>query len=733
MMKPKCIIKAFLLGCATSVFLFGHSTIYASSIKSDKVAKETFLLDVPSEMPKPELPPITDIPPVDIVIPEIPTDIPTPTQEVLPSDTPTPTQEVLPSDIPMPTDEVTPGSTPTPANEVTPSDTPTPTDEITPTETPTPTPSIYAIDMDGFKVYKEKEGRYYRATIEKQGVLLLNGADIYDLDYNKISSYSSKRLRLPVGEYYINKCSGVSFSVDSGYAEMEYNNSYDTANYISTDTVYTANINKVYGSDIDQYSFALSSKSLVYVKLTSSTENDYSIKISKEESNGNVTSFYEGHSTGVNFKSNRYRLESGTYFLTISSWNNDDSDYQFEVVTESNSVGNYETESNDTEGSATTLALATDYIGNTSDSQDKDYYAFRVEHTGKAVITMTIPRGCDNRLFEVLCYKEGSSYYSSAASFSTTENPVNVSKAFDVKPGLYYIKVSSGKYGSNFAAYSAIEYKIRVNVTEIKKITGLKIVSNSKTYMLGDKKQLTVTYNPTDTTETGVNWKTSDDEIATISSDGVLTCIAEGEVKITATSKVEDEYSDTITIKVKTNKSKVDTKNTKKPKKEGKVYDVETVDIGDSINLDFNYDDEKLEFSSSNRSIGKVTKDGEVTFCKSGKVTISVTREDGSVDKYRYSVNKKASSDATLKKIKASKGKIKKTGKSTYTITLSKKQNSTTIIPVTNHKKASYNIDYWYDNKKTVWVDSGEQEKVKVYVTAENGKKKTYTVIIKRQ
>lgn len=72
---------------------------------------------------------------------------------------------------------------------------------------------------------------------------------------------------------------------------------------------------------------------------------------------------------------------------------------------------------------------------------------------------------------------------------------------------------------------------IQVPVSSIK-------LSATATVLGGQTKQLTVTYEPTTATQRGINWKSSNTDIAIVSNTGLVTWKSPGQVTITATSSV---------------------------------------------------------------------------------------------------------------------------------------------------------------------------------------------------
>jgi uncharacterized protein YjdB len=87
-------------------------------------------------------------------------------------------------------------------------------------------------------------------------------------------------------------------------------------------------------------------------------------------------------------------------------------------------------------------------------------------------------------------------------------------------------------------------------VTVTVPLVGISIPS-SFTMGVGSSSLLTVTYNPTNTTEQGVTWSSDNTEVATVdSSTGEITAVSVGTTTITARSTANDTISDTCTVTV---------------------------------------------------------------------------------------------------------------------------------------------------------------------------------------
>lgn len=75
-------------------------------------------------------------------------------------------------------------------------------------------------------------------------------------------------------------------------------------------------------------------------------------------------------------------------------------------------------------------------------------------------------------------------------------------------------------------------------------------LSGANSIQIGKTTQLSATFTPENTTETGIEWTSSDKAIATVSSTGLVTGVASGTVKITAKSTYLSSINAEITIEV---------------------------------------------------------------------------------------------------------------------------------------------------------------------------------------
>lgn len=158
---------------------------------------------------------------------------------------------------------------------------------------------------------------------------------------------------------------------------------------------------------------------------------------------------------------------------------------------------------------------------------------------------------------------------------------------------------------------------VEVTVTEIP-LGSIAITEIIDTIDRGQTHKFGITYNPEDTTDDKtVTWTTSDEEIATIDEDGVLTAKKEGTVDITA--KV-GEKTDTITVEVKEYHLKgLDLSKNGTKLEEGKEYNI---DIG--LNPENCTDKIRFEWMTSDESVVELFEDGTYKALKEGKAKITI-------------------------------------------------------------------------------------------------------------
>ena len=155
-----------------------------------------------------------------------------------------------------------------------------------------------------------------------------------------------------------------------------------------------------------------------------------------------------------------------------------------------------------------------------------------------------------------------------------------------------------------------------------------KIKLNKKTLNLKVKKSewLSATVKPKDATAAGdLEWTSSDESVAKVSNWGEVTGVGAGECTITC--KATDGSGVTAECKV-TVKGK--SKNSKNELKLAEPVEKVKLKVGESQRITLTNADMKVKWSSSDKSVAKVTSSGKIKAVGKGKCTITCEAEDGS-------------------------------------------------------------------------------------------------------
>ena len=184
-------------------------------------------------------------------------------------------------------------------------------------------------------------------------------------------------------------------------------------------------------------------------------------------------------------------------------------------------------------------------------------------------------------------------------------------------------------------------------------VTGVKIQGNSSMVING-KQTLKAVITPSNASNKGVTWESSDKSIATVDSKGNVVAKAKGTVTITVTTK-DGNHKATLNINVK---EQLVTKITISGDK--KVNVGKTITLKASVSPS-NATNKGVTWSSSDESIATVDANGKVTGKKAGKVTIKATAKDGSKVSKTYTievVEEKVTYTITLKEVPDPLGSI---------------------------------------------------------------------------
>ncbi len=152
----------------------------------------------------------------------------------------------------------------------------------------------------------------------------------------------------------------------------------------------------------------------------------------------------------------------------------------------------------------------------------------------------------------------------------------------------------------------------------------IKVLQPAKTELkAGETLQLVAEVSPEEATDKSVRWTSSDSEIATVDSNGVVSAIGVGEVEITATDSAGHRTSVRLTVVPTLSDSVVIPEPTTKVFKAG-----ETIQLTATI-YPATTTDKSVTWKSSDENIATVDANGLVTATGVGTVTITVITADG--------------------------------------------------------------------------------------------------------
>ncbi|WP_270566051.1 Ig-like domain-containing protein [Clostridium beijerinckii] len=265
-------------------------------------------------------------------------------------------------------------------------------------------------------------------------------------------------------------------------------------------------------------------------------------------------------------------------------------------------------------------------------------YSYNLDGTNQGIIRT--PKGEDLLIYNLMAY-DGNLYYLSYKTDATytylmeinkidlsdnTDTPaLNINDGFSISHGSlpnisFYIN------NNNFVVTS--DGSTKNFPISIIKASGITISGTNSINVKGGTTQLTATVAPNNATDKTVTWSSSDESIATVDSNGLVTAKTDGAVVITAKtndgSNIQNTYNVSISgqTDVKTTGITIDGTDTITTKS-GTTQLTATVTPSNAT-------DKTVTWSSSDNSIATVDSNGVVTAKADGTVDIKATANDGS-------------------------------------------------------------------------------------------------------
>ena len=217
-------------------------------------------------------------------------------------------------------------------------------------------------------------------------------------------------------------------------------------------------------------------------------------------------------------------------------------------------------------------------------------------------------------------------------------------------------------------------------------VSSISLGQTTAEMLIGETVQLTATILPSNATDKSVTWASSKQSVATISNNGLITAVAEGQSTITASAggksatclvTVSSGFVAVVSISLDRESITLE--------EEGSTTLVATVKPDDAT-------DKSVAWSSSNTSIATVDQSGKVTAVKEGSATITARASD-----------KQATCSVTVKKkvIAVTSVTLNKTE-----LSLNKGQSETLTATVKPDNATDKSVTWSSSNNEVATVDS---------------------------
>lgn len=163
---------------------------------------------------------------------------------------------------------------------------------------------------------------------------------------------------------------------------------------------------------------------------------------------------------------------------------------------------------------------------------------------------------------------------------------------------------------------------VKNNLVKVK-VSDVTLRSTHINIMPGSKYSLTPVVAPDNASDQSLNFTTSNADVATVSSTGMITAVGEGKAYITATTVDGSNISRNCVVEVS-----YPIENVKIDKSSASIKVGKTLTLKASIEPSF-ASNKDVKWATSNKSVATVSQDGVVTAKKAGSVVITITTKDG--------------------------------------------------------------------------------------------------------
>ena len=225
------------------------------------------------------------------------------------------------------------------------------------------------------------------------------------------------------------------------------------------------------------------------------------------------------------------------------------------------------------------------------------------------------------------------------------------------------VVTATGKGKATITATSTVDSKIKATfkITVKKKVQVQAVYLNydERSRYVGQSFTLVPSMNPSNATFPEVTWKSSDKKIAKVDKNGKVKALKKGTAVITCTSVDNPRVSATCIVNVK-----VRTEDVSLPTKKLTIYTTQTKTLKATVSPS-NASNKKVTWSSSDKSVATVSKNGKITAKKAGKTTITVKTKNGG---YKATCVVTVKKYVKLKSFKLNKASVTIKDGKTYTL-----------------------------------------------------------------
>ena len=323
-------------------------------------------------------------------------------------------------------------------------------------------------------------------------------------------------------------------------------------------------------------------------------------------------------------------------------------------------------------------------------------------------------------------------YVGNLFSKTSLGKPTSIKFIDDIKNHIEDIAISDKNYYEFTFGSEKYAFKL-VKSAANKPIISIKVNKTSLSMVKGKTEKLVTTINPSDTTDDKtLTWTSSNTKVATVDKAGNVKAVGEG----TATITVKTSNGKTATVKVTVTNPNAPITSVKINQGNISVGVNKTGKLTATINPSNTTQSKTLTWTSSNKKIATVDKNGNVKGIKAGTANITVKTSNGKTATIKVTVTK----PTPIKSVKLNKKTLKLELNKTYQLKATINPSSTTDSKVLSWSTSNKKVAIVDKNGKitavgggsatiTVKTANGKKAKVKVTVSKINAKKATIAAI----